>query len=74
MSHSLKKSFPNIFRKVTDIETGTSVGTNIAFTSSTPMSMSMPMPIQPSGNGNGNGSASLNMSQNIHKGGMVRPL
>jgi hypothetical protein len=72
MSHSLKKSFPNIFRKVTDIETGTSVGTNIAFTSSTPMSM--PMPIQPSGNGNGNGSASLNMSQNIHKGGMVRPL
>ena len=72
MSHSLKKSFPNIFRKVTDIETGTIVGTNIAFTSSTPMSM--PMPIQPSGNGNGNGSASLNMSQNIHKGGMVRPL
>ena len=70
MSHSLKKSFPNIFRKVTDIETGTSVGTNIAFTSSTPM----PMPIQPSGNGNGNGSASLNMNQNIYRGGMVRPL
>ena len=70
MSHSLKKSFPNIFRKVTDIETGTSMGTNIAFTSS------MPMPIQPSGNGNGNGngSASLNMNQNIYRGGMVRPL
>jgi hypothetical protein len=70
MPSSSQHSFPNIFRKISGIETGTSAGTNIAFTSSTPM----PMPIQPSGNGNGNGSASLNMSQNIHKGGMVRPL
>jgi hypothetical protein len=68
MPSSSQHSFPNIFRKISGIETGTSAGTNIAFTSSTPM------PIQPSGNGNGNGSASLNMSQNIHKGGMVRPL
>jgi hypothetical protein len=66
MPSSSQHSFPNIFRRVSGIETGTSAGTNIAFTSS------MPMPIQPSGNGNG--SASLNMSQNIHKGGMVRPL
>ena len=66
MSSSSQQSFPKIFRRVTGIETGTSAGTNIAFTASTPM----PMPTQPSGNG----SASLNMNQNIHKGGMVRPL
>ena len=66
MPSSSQHSFPNIFRKVSGIETGTSAGTNIAFTSSTPM----PMPTQPPGSG----SVGLNVNQNIHKGGMVRPL
>lgn len=64
MPSSSQHSLPNIFRKVKviGIEKGTDAGTNIAFTSSTPT--------QP----HGNGSFDLNMNQNIHKGGMIRPL
>lgn len=58
MPSSSQRSLPNIFRKV--IETGTDAKTNIAFTT----------PTQPSGSG----SVGLNVNQNIHKGGMVRPL
>jgi hypothetical protein len=62
MPSSSQHSLPNIFRKVVGIEKGTDAGTNIAFTT----------PTQPPGSGSG--SFDFNVNQNIHKGGMVRPL